>query len=246
MDLFGMIPGFRNSNRIDGLPDAWHWYPAPGIDFAATLSSDQRHLLQLNARDSYDEGLAAAILAFAREHEGELLANVRPLNPVGGFSYPGSDFNAVASVAPGVHGHYAYDQPALIDVTHIVFPAYQCEFAGSENEEEAWTLYKRRLGTSRLDRPAVPWLKMRHNNPRTRSRSMGSGRGFAGLPVLFHEMAELKDTPDGFIEFENRHHDVWRATWDGTWHVTGGPGGQGPRETDLPGLRRFAEDSVRH
>ncbi|MFF3405434.1 hypothetical protein ACFYW8_04315 [Streptomyces sp. NPDC002742] len=91
MDIRAVVSGFPNAEPLPGPADAWHWSPAPGIDFAGALSADGRRLLQLSARNSYDQELAVATLEFAREHEEGIFAGRPHLGTAGGFAAPGED-----------------------------------------------------------------------------------------------------------------------------------------------------------
>src|SRR5262245_28922106 len=146
MDIPTVITAMPNAAPLAGLPDAWHWAQVPGFDFAAALSTDGRHLFQLYAHRCYDEDLVTAVLAFARHHESDLIAPpAQPLALAEGFAHPGRGFDMVVTVGPGVHKYHAEDGP-LHEVTRAVFPAYRCEFSGTENEDEVYYRYSRAAG----------------------------------------------------------------------------------------------------
>lgn len=224
MDLASTFSAMPNASRLDGLSEAWHWSTAPGFDSAAALSSDGKHAFQCYALDSYDEGLVTAVLSFAREHDGEVIAPPeRPLVVVEGFTHPGYRFDTVVAFGPAVHKYHDQD-PDVHLATRAVQPAYRCEFAGDETAAEAGYRYLRAAGArpTTLNREPHPYLKMRH---RTDSGRVAAERGFAGPKLLVSELRALEKGPERFVELENYRHEVWRFGWeDGSWVATGGSG----------------------
>src|SRR5690349_15589737 len=126
VELASTFEAMPNAGRLDDLSEAWHWWTAPGFDFAAALSQDGKHVFQCYALESYDEGLVAAVLSFAREHENELVAAPdRPLVVAEGFAHPGYTFDTVVAFGPTVH-KYHEDNRELHQATRAVQPAYRC------------------------------------------------------------------------------------------------------------------------
>ncbi|MEU6965005.1 hypothetical protein [Streptomyces chrestomyceticus] len=242
MDLTEKISGLPGAAPLDGVSDAWHWSPNPRFNFFAALTEDGKHLFQVNVMDACDQDLVRALLRFAREHSREATAPGRFLVPITGFSHPGYGFDTLASVPPGVHGYLAREHPDLHAVAYAVFPGYRSEFSGAESEDEARVRVRKMLRPTTLGREPVPFLKMRYDNTRTKSRSTGSERGLATLPVLLQELALLQQAPGSFVEWENRHGDIWQARWDEGLRL------QGPSVPDRPadsdGLLAFAEKTV--
>ncbi|MDX3456936.1 hypothetical protein PV396_34150 [Streptomyces sp. ME02-8801-2C] len=241
MDIRAEVTGFRGAEPLPGLPDSWRWSPVPGIDFAGALSADGKRLLQLSGRNSYDQDLAVSTLRFARDHEDALFARNPFLGSLGGFEPPaGHRFDAVVGIAPEVHRFYRVENPDLTPHVRLTFPAYACEFSGDETLDEAITRY-RMLRLNHLDREPLPFLKMRYANTRTRGRSTNQGRGLAEPTRLVEELRLLDGGTGSFVEFENRHGDVWRAEWHGAWFVAEWNTQNGmPREIGLDGLVEFA------
>lgn len=217
MDLLTTLATFPNVAPLAGLERAWTWSQGPVPHFAGAVTADGRRLLQTNQRGRRDEELARAVLAFARQHEESLLGEGRPIAAVGGFSAAGYDFDAVAATAPEVHGHHRTRNPDLTAVTYIVFPAFDTEVSGRESLEEAQARYRKMLSPAEIDREAVPFLKMRFDNPRTGSGSTNPGRALAHPRMLRQEIPQLEGTPGGFVEGENRTGKVWRVSWDQGW-----------------------------
>ncbi|MGI5468594.1 hypothetical protein [Streptomyces sp. CA-132043] len=242
MDIRETVGSFRNSTPLPGLEDAWHWSPAPGLDFAGALSSDLKRLLQLSARDSYDEGLATAVLRFARSHEEELFSDNPYLGAMGGFTPPdGYAFDTVVALRPEVHRHYKIDQPSLAPLVTLAFPAYSCEFSGKEDLSEAETRY-RMVRLNHFDRQPQPFLKMRFINTKTRARSTGTDRGFAEPEVLFRELRDMEGGYESIVEFENRHGRAWRVMWYDGWHIADWTTQSGePQEIGLDELLAFSQ-----
>src|SRR5213592_3556039 len=97
VDIRAVVAGFPNVTPLAGLESAWHWFPAPGIEFGGALSADESRLLQASSWDSFDEELASATLEFARQHEEEIVARNPFLGCAEGFKAPeGYSFDAVA------------------------------------------------------------------------------------------------------------------------------------------------------
>jgi hypothetical protein len=239
MDLVGTLSGMPGAVPFDGLPDAWHWSPNRRFNFVAALNADREHVLQINTIDRFDPDLVRAVLAFAREHGAELFADKRPLIPLLGFAYTGFGFDTVVAVSPDVHQYHERDNAELHELTDAVFPAWHYEFSGTEPADEARFRYGHPQGvrSSRLDREPSPYLKMRYDNTRTKSGSIGPDRGFTKLATLNRELELLDGTADSFVEFENYRGEVWRVEWAGTWVLIGD---DGRRTIDLPELLTFA------
>jgi hypothetical protein len=218
---FSAMPnGMPNATPLTALPDAWHWEMAPGLDFTAALSEDREHAFQCFALRSYDAGLVAAVLSFARAHEDVVLTPPdRPLGIAEGLAHPGFAFDTVVTFGPVLHRHQEQD-PALHEAIRAVQPAYRCEFAGDESEQDASFLFSRAAGvpSTRLDREPHPFLKMRY---KTDTRVLPE-RDFVSTDWLVKELRALEGRPDGFVEYENYRHEVRRAEWaDGQWGLTG-------------------------
>jgi hypothetical protein len=242
VDLASRFTAMPDVSRLDALSGAWHWAMAPGFDFAAALSQDGRHVFQCYALDSYDADLVAAVLSFAREHEAELIAPPeRPLVVAEGFAHSGHRFDTVVAFGPAVH-QYHDENPELHQATRAVQPAYRCEFAGNETEEETRYRYLRASGVrpTTLNRDPHPYLKMRH---KTDSGRVIAERGFANPKLLVNELRGLADQPEKFVEFENYRHEVWRVEWaDGQW-VRSGESTES-RRLGLDELLDFAKTSL--
>ncbi|MFF4114698.1 hypothetical protein ACFY0P_14655 [Streptomyces sp. NPDC001714] len=244
MDLQSTVTAFPRATPIDGLDRAWTWRLNPVLNFAGALTGDGTRLLQTNQVRRHDETLARAVLAFARAHEPELTAEGRFLTCVGGFEALGYSFDAVAATVPGVHGHHRVRNPDLTPLTTIVFPAYRCEFSGRETLEEAEARYHKMLPTADIGRGPVPFLKMRFDNPRTGGGSNNPGRALARSEILLAEIAELRNAPGGFVEYENHAGDVRRLEWEqnGTWVLSDV---SGRRELGLDELLPLVAESLR-
>ncbi|MFD4598962.1 hypothetical protein ACFWPQ_13105 [Streptomyces sp. NPDC058464] len=243
MDLQSTVTAFPRATPIDGMAGAWTWRLNPVLNFAGALTGDGTRLLQMNQVRRHDEALARAVLAFARAHEAELIAEGRFLTCVGGFEASGYSFDAVAAVVPGVHGHHRVQNPDLTPLTTIVFPAYRCEFSGRETPEEAEARYHKMLTTADIGRGPMPFLKMRFDHPRTGGGSDNPGRALARPEVLPAEIPELRNAPGGFVKYENHTGDVRRVQWDqnGTWVLSGASGSQ---ELELDELLPLVAESL--
>ncbi|WP_419995886.1 hypothetical protein [Streptomyces boninensis] len=245
LSLRDTVTGFRNAASLVGLEDAWYWSPAPGIDFAGGLSADGRRLLQMSARDTYGEELALAVLRFGREHEGVMFRENPHLGFMGGFTPPpGFAFDTVAATSPEVHNFYAYQMPELTPHVRVIFPAFSCEFSGTESPEEAYTRFDM-IRPNNLARGPHPFLKMRYINTKTRGRSVGSDRGFAEPERLYQELRDIEGGRESIVEFENRHGRVWRVMWYDGWHLADWTTQSGePRGIGLAELLEFSQERL--
>ncbi|MFE2598719.1 hypothetical protein ACFXCZ_19830 [Streptomyces sp. NPDC059396] len=223
MNIDGAVAAIGNAQDMPGLPMAWRWSPMPRFVFSLAMDPDGLWAYQMNSLDVHDDGLARAVLAFARQHQLGRGRDARPFTVLSGFSYGAYRFDAVAAASPTVHGYHHGRNEALNEVVSAVFPAYRCEFRGDENLEEAVLRFKRMLRPTLVSRLPVPYLRMRYENTRTGSGSVGTSRGFTEHNVLLRELGLLEGAPSSFVEFENLHGKVWRVEWDGSWLVNGRP-----------------------
>ncbi|MFD8413696.1 hypothetical protein ACFV2Q_18300 [Streptomyces sp. NPDC059650] len=230
MNIEEAVAAIGTAHDEPGLPMAWRWSPMSRFVFHLAMDHDGRWAYQMNSLDVHDDGLARAVLAFAREHQLGRGLDARPLTVLPGFSYGAYRFDAVAAASPAVHGYHRGRNEALNEVVSAVFPAYQCEFRGDESLEEAVLRFKRMLRPAVVSRLPVPYLRMRYENTRTGGGSMGTSRGFTTQEVLLRELMLLEGAPGSFVEFENLHGEMWRVEWDGAWLVNGQP--QGVRLSD--------------
>lgn len=218
MDLAAAFAAVPGAKPIAGLPDAWFWTHAPKFGHSVALSEDREHAFHCYAHNSYDEGLARAILVFAREHDELVAPPDRPLVVAEGFTHPGYGFDTVVAVSPAIH-RYHEDQPEVHEATRAVYPAYRCEFSGAETEDQAAFRATRAPGAqpTRWDREPNPYLRMRL---RTATGREIPERGFANPTRLVFELTELPGQEDGFVEFENYERRVWTVTWQEAYVVT--------------------------
>ncbi|MEU6222635.1 hypothetical protein [Streptomyces sp. NPDC047042] len=172
------------------------------------------------------------MLSFARAHEQGYCGEGRFLGFMEGLRVPGYEFDAVAVAVPEVHGHHKAQNPDLTSVTHIVFPAYACEFSGGETLDEAEARYTKMLHPAEIGRESVPFVKMSFDNPRTGGGSTNPGRALTYPRIVRQEIPEPANSSGGFVEFENRLGKVWRVEWDGGWILSGEASG-GPERREL-------------
>ncbi|MFI6008288.1 hypothetical protein ACIBAG_05595 [Streptomyces sp. NPDC051243] len=243
MDLTANVSAQPGAAPIEGLSDAWHWSRMI-FNFDAVLTPDHQHLLEMRVMGRYDAALAQAVLRFARERSDQITGSGRPLVPLGGFACPGWEFDTVAAVSPGIHENHAQDDPDLHKATYTLFPGYRTEFSGTETEDEAIHLFRRALQPTKLDREPVPFLKMRYDNTRTKSHSIGPHRGLAPLEVLLHELSLLEGAPGSYVEWENRLGQVWKAEYLTALTLHGPSQAPQERATTADALISLAEQSV--
>ena len=124
----------RDSDVVDlrplpGLADAWTWTgPIDRFQMADVPGADGVHSFEIRTLDSWNEELARAVLAFARQHSAALVRPERLFTPVAGFQppVPGFTFDTVASVGPGTSSYRHDDVPELTEAT---VPVFRCAIA---------------------------------------------------------------------------------------------------------------------
>ncbi|MGW6641062.1 hypothetical protein [Streptomyces iakyrus] len=235
--------------EFDGIPDAWHWSPVPGLDFAAALSADGRHLFQVNARDTYDQALVASMLRTARENSARLLDTGALLSAPQGFRHPGRDFEVIAAARPGVHRYHEVQQPELQQVTWAIFPGYTCEFPDPARYslEDARESFVRFLSPADLDREPAPFIRLWHDNTVTKGGTDGTDGILAAEKTLYREITLLEGAPGSFVRFENFRGSVFRIEWhpERAWTLAEETQSSGPGPLDIPDLISFVERSLR-
>ncbi|WP_309030410.1 hypothetical protein [Streptomyces alfalfae] len=244
MDLTAKVSAQPDAAPIEDLPDAWHWSRVI-FNFDAILTPDRQHALEMRVMGRYDPALARAVLQFARKRSEQIVSSDRPLVVLGGFTCPGWLFDTVAAVGPSVHDNHAQDDPGLHQRTWTLFPGYRCEFSGTETEDEAVDLFRRTLQPTKLDRAPVPFVKMRYDNTRTKSRSVGPDRGLASLSVLLNELSLLDGAAGSWVEWENRLGTVLKAETGPTTGLSLSSA-TGTQKVTTEELLRLAEQSVLH
>ncbi len=140
-----------------------------------------------------------------------------------------------------MHGYHERENVELRELTYAVFPGYRQEFSGRESADEAWTRYEKMLDPRDLRREPVPYLKPRYDNPPHPRGHRGRQPGLCHARHPSAGVAVVGGCPQGFVEFENRHGQVWRAGWDGEWVLSGENGRQA---IELDELTAFARRAV--
>ncbi|MZE48402.1 hypothetical protein GTY49_36825 [Streptomyces sp. SID5477] len=250
MNLSDVVSGFPGAVALPGVPDAWHWSPAPGLDFAAALSSDGEHLFQVNARDTYDQELVEAVLVAARQNSAELLADGVLMSAVPGFRCPGREFEVVGVARPGIHRYHEVQFPELQQVTWAVFPGYACEFADpvQYSVEDARQSFLRFLTPANLDRGPSPFLRMWWRNTATKAGTEGPDGILAAPTTLRREIELLEGAPGSFVQYQNFRGERYRVEWNagrGSLTLEESAEGGEPRGIGTADLLRFAEASLR-
>jgi len=237
-DIAAVVQGFDNVRPTPGLDDSWTWSLGP-FTYALALTADGAHAVQLNARGEYDEELVAAVLSVARRRTTEVLS-AAPFAVLDGFAPPASSktpFDTVAAAIPAVHRYNETKEPELHEVTYAVFPAYRCEFSGRETQKEAVTRFNRMLNVVDLGRLPTPWLRMRFQNPKTRSGNVTEEFGLVRPEVLFAQLRKMDGVDEAYVEFENFQNRRARASWsDGLQLSVGGGGGGDARPVEMAEL----------
>lgn len=212
------IPGVR---PFAGMDRAWEWSPLPIFKFVLALTADGTRIVQVNARDVFDDDLTREVLTFARSADLDAALQARYIAVLPGFrtSDP-HGYDSVGVMPPSANGYYRHRNEWLQKRTFAVFPAYASEVSGTESFDEACYRFSHMLRASDLHRDPVPCLKMRYDNKRTRACSTNEGRGYTTVDVLLRETELLAGSPDSFVELENFQGLVRTIAWSGgTWIV---------------------------
>jgi hypothetical protein len=237
VDVAAVVEGFPGVRPVAGLDDCWTW-SAGRFQFTIALTADGGHAMQMNCRDVLDLDLVVAVLAFARTRTEAVLAG-RPFAILEGFSATsGPPFDCVAAAIPAIARYHELDHPGLNDVTYAVFPAYRCEFSGLETQEEAAYTFDRVLDAANPRRPPSPWVRMRFENPKTGTGSIGPDLGIASADLLMQELRHLEHADKAFIELENFRHERRRVSWSGELQLLDG---DKIRIFELPDLLAWAQ-----
>ncbi|MFE3142913.1 hypothetical protein [Streptomyces scopuliridis] len=172
-----VVAGVEGAEPFPGLREAWRWSPMPRFVFSLALDSKRDSAYQLNTIDHFDQKLVTAVLEFAREQRlAEEVRDTKPFTIAPGFATESYGFDVVVAVPSAVHQYHFGRDNALGERVTGVFPAYSCEFSGHETLEEAVHRFKRMLRPTVVERPAVPYLRMRYENTRTGGDSRGASR----------------------------------------------------------------------
>lgn len=228
VDITAVVKEFPDVRPVAGLDDCWIW-PLGRFHFILAQTADGSHALQLNCRGGLDDpmvgldlDLVVAVLAFARARIDSVLA-AAPLAVLEGFTSPSSTpFDTVAAVIPAVHRYHEFDHPDLNDVTYAVFPAYRCEFSGLETQQEATYRFDYMLDGANLQRPPSPWIRMRFDNPKIGTGSIGPDLGIAPTYLLMDVLRDLEHADGAFVELENFRSERRRVSWSGELQLSHG------------------------
>jgi hypothetical protein len=136
-----------------------------------------------------------------------------------GFTSDGYDFDSLAVPSREVFVYDTGGNPDLTQVSGAIFPAFLCEFSGSESVRDASYRVERVLQIARLRRGVAPFLKIKYSNPAVKAHTRGKMRHVMPYDALEREIRQLEGVEDGFVEFENYLGKVWRVVWSGSFVV---------------------------
>lgn len=200
MDVIESLRTLRAAQPVAEAPDVWEWQFARRLHFMATTTADGAACLTTSSTDEHDPALSLAVLRFAREH-GTAVTGADPVAVVPGFTCAGYDFDVVVAARPSIHRLNAAVSPELHQLTYAVYPAYRCEFSGTEDEAEAWIRWSRIVPLVQIRRGPKPVLKVWFELHPRGPRAFGEEGGYADLETLVGLIGDLQD--GGFLEFEN-------------------------------------------
>jgi hypothetical protein len=220
VDIASVVNEIAGARPADGLDGCWIW-SLGRFHYALALTSDGGYAMQLNSRDEFDPELTYSALGFARACSEAVVA-AAPFAALEGFTSPSQNpFDVVGVAMPGVHRHQSHE-PALRDLTYAVFPAFRCEFSGTESQKEAANRFDRVLDAADLHRTPKPWIRIRFVNAKTGARSLGQGMIMAKVSLLLTELRDLENADGAFVEIENFRHETCRVSWAGAIQIAHG------------------------
>lgn len=232
VDIAAVVKEFPGATPVAGLDACWIW-SAGRFHFVLAHAADGEHAFQLNCRDDLDLELTLAVLAFARARTDAALA-AAPLAVLEGFTSPSATpFDTVAAVIPAVHRYLEFDSPELNDVTYAVFPAYRCEFSGLETQQEMAYRFDNMIDVADLRRPPDPFVRLRFDNPKNGTGTIGPDLGIASADLLMQELRSLEYADNAFVEFENFRGERRHVSWSGELRLLSGSGSQTIGMADL-------------
>src|SRR6476646_861215 len=129
IDFERAVAGLGEVEPFPGLTGAWRWRRRPRWYGALSVAEDGGHAFEMRGLDSFDEGLVRAVLTFARA--GRFAENGY-LRAVPGFRHEPFAFDVVAACGPAVHRYHQGENDDLHAAVTAVFPAFACEFSGTE------------------------------------------------------------------------------------------------------------------
>lgn len=199
---------------IAGVEHGYFWEVAGGkFRFSLVVLPDLEHIIQMNTREKHDERLILDTLTTALTHCGEIV-NSKSCSVIPNFRSPPYSFDEVVSLSPRIHPVHVVEYPPLHEVTYAVFPAFQCEFSGSESDDELRLLYSKLVTPADVRRTPKPIVRIRFKNSRTGARSIGSRLGLTTFDSLTVQLRELARSPASFVEFENFQKSRVRVVWN--------------------------------
>ena len=172
-----------------------------------TQKCSQNHL------DFFDEQLCRETLLFAIEHETRVMA-CESVVVLDGFSVANYGFNTTVALASKFHRMHKAKRPDLHQVTLALFPAFECEFIGDEDDADLEFLYSKIVNPSELQREPNPSIRAKFHNQRTGVRSLAKGRGLVARRTLDGVIGNMNESPNSFVEVENFQHHVATVTWN--------------------------------
>lgn len=188
----------------------------PAHSFITILAAlgDGRAYVAMTARDSFDEGMAGAILRHV-EGAGDEATRIEVSRILPGFHHAPYGFDAVLLVSSRVHRLYRTQSYTLHARTLEAFPIFRCEFAGDETPEMINLIRHDSVSTIDWKRAAAPLTYLRFNNTGTGVRSTGKKLGLAKFSQLERIVRELTDEPENFVEVKNYRSETCRITVEG-------------------------------
>lgn len=179
--------------RLDLGADIWHYaIKTPAYKFRIYVWMDAmgKHLFQFTQRDGEEAELAICINDFIGKHGnwGDVSA---PLTVETGFKCQGWRFDTVCVLAASAHKSYVGEVPELHGRTLVVFPAYQCEFSGSESAKEVEFMRTHLVSTVDMYRSPFPKVRVWYRNLSQKSGSVGKEPKLDSLDVLRRVVADL-------------------------------------------------------
>lgn len=214
LDVMKELGALEGLKPAAGIKNAWYSYTQhSGSEFRGLffLASDNEHVFFTQARNSFDESLAKAIMQFVQKREAKFI-DPDPLVVVEGFRDPRGKFDALAAVSSEVHQMWTPVNKRVTDLSINLYPIYRCELSGDEDKDQLSVIIPRLLPVSSWNRDPHPIAWIRFADSKTGVKSKGKGYGLDSADTFYEAIGDMKK--DGsFAEAKNFRGQLLRVEY---------------------------------
>jgi hypothetical protein len=228
MNTLAYVEGLRDRGSLlpaEFLPFTYLFLrQTPAHSFVTVIAPvlDGRNFLLLTARDIFDEKLAKRVIEFVSERQTllDLSITIRILE---GFCHPGYSFDTVVVLGPEAHRKFQVENKSLHARSFEVFPAFRCEFTGSESADLIDEVRHVCVDTLDWKRSPSPQVYIRFQNARTKAGTIGAKWVLTKIDPIFHELQVLTDHAGSFVELMNYKGQTCRLIVKGENYLANSP-----------------------